>query len=46
MNAKQSDPDRYSYSALETAIGVVFGVDEAGQRGWLRITSKISDGLG
>jgi hypothetical protein len=36
MNAKQSDPDRYSYSALETAIGVVFGVDEAGQRGWLR----------
>jgi hypothetical protein len=36
MNAKQSDPDRYSYSALEAAIGNVFGVDEAGQRGWLR----------
>ena len=46
MNAKQSDPGRYSYSALETAIGVVFGVDEAGQRGWLRGRIQISDGLG
>ena len=36
MSSKGPQTIKYSYATVEAALGAVFVVDEAGQRGWLR----------